>query len=575
MAKTRPDKNYSGDGFPGVGSGGHPLRDRRSVLTGMTGFALLGLTNCTPAPPDISRVQQAQGTSFPIDVHAHVFNASDLPVGGFVRRVVFEDFEDPYCFAQARRSVFGGVGRALVDLLSRRSLTAAQELARLNGARVETTSESDVDILKSVLAGAQERARSTRTGSPESPRESNDALARDPGAEDFLDDLRRETGQTAMARSLDGMTDQDLGRLAEGALAARGTISNTLRWGLLLLKPRRQIIGEYLKLYGRTDGVRLFTPFLVDFDYWLDDRPRSSLADQIVLMDRLQRWVAEESGARMHTMVPFCPWRELATGEAMPMVEDAVMNRGFVGVKLYPPMGFYPWGNQNGTVCYPERAQAHDRFPQRIDEALRRLYEWCSEHEVPIITHTNDSQGAGDAFARRAHPRFWEPVITRYPKLRINMGHFGDFQEAFRNPPGKPWEFTVGEMMEREDVARVYSDLSYLESVFSREFPARRKRDLAAQLSAFYTNYPNAANRLLFGTDWIMVGRESDHETYIPALTSHFQSTGRSMEDFRKLLHHNAVDYLGLSQGRKNRQRLEAYYGKHGLDRSWLDQWSV
>src|ERR1700757_633586 len=54
---------------------------------------------------------------------------------------------------------------------------------------------------------------------------------------------------------------------------------------------------------------------------------------------------------RVHGFVPFCPFREALTskdgrpGESMQLVMSAIDQYGFIGVKLYPPMGFAAWNN--------------------------------------------------------------------------------------------------------------------------------------------------------------------------------------------------------------------------------------
>src|SRR3546814_601111 len=55
-----------------------------------------------------------------IDAHCHVFNAHDLPVRGFVQRIVFGDSEDTVILdplPEASLQLFPWIGAVLVELL--------------------------------------------------------------------------------------------------------------------------------------------------------------------------------------------------------------------------------------------------------------------------------------------------------------------------------------------------------------------------------------------------------------------------------------------------------------------------
>ena len=63
--------------------------------------------------------------------------------------------------------------------------------------------------------------------------------------------------------------------------------------------------------------------------------------------------------------------------------------RGFLGVKLYSPMGFKPMGNAAQDVTFPAYAsQSEPGFGAALDKALDALYAWCEANEVPILAHT-------------------------------------------------------------------------------------------------------------------------------------------------------------------------------------------
>ena len=66
----------------------------------------------------------------------------------------------------------------------------------------------------------------------------------------------------------------------------------------------------------------------------------------------------------MHGFVAFDPLREVRSTpnkpSALDIVQEAVTKRGFLGVKLYSPMGFKPMGNAAQDLTFPAYA-SHER----------------------------------------------------------------------------------------------------------------------------------------------------------------------------------------------------------------------
>ena len=83
---------------------------------------------------------------------------------------------------------------------------------------------------------------------------------------------------------------------------------------------------------------------MLDFDYWLGDGEDNAVdqRDGILLMER----IAIVTGGALLPLVASNPRGEVeGGGKAFERVREAVEQRGFVGVKLYPPNGFVPFGN--------------------------------------------------------------------------------------------------------------------------------------------------------------------------------------------------------------------------------------
>ncbi|OYT13684.1 MAG: hypothetical protein B6I19_03770 [Bacteroidetes bacterium 4572_114] len=85
----------------------------------------------------------------------------------------------------------------------------------------------------------------------------------------------------------------------------------------------------------------------------------------------------------------------------------------FAGIKLYPPLGFDPWPDN-----------------QKERRKVELLYQTCIDKNIPIITHCS----TGGFVASIEHKKFtnpneqWAKVLKdqRFTKLKINFAHFGE-----------------------------------------------------------------------------------------------------------------------------------------------------
>ena len=86
--------------------------------------------------------------------------------------------------------------------------------------------------------------------------------------------------------------------------------------------------------------------------------------------------------------------------EAVDLVRHAVTDLGMIGLKLYPPCGYFPY-----------------------DEACFPLYELCLELDIPVVIHT--AVVGYPLRGRFADPLGVGDVQVRYPDLKIVMAHAG------------------------------------------------------------------------------------------------------------------------------------------------------
>src|SRR5262249_55215663 len=152
------------------------------------------------------------------------------------------------------------------------------------------------------------------------------------------------------------------------------------------------------------------------------------------------------------------------------MVKDAVEHRGFIGVKLYPVMGFRPYGNAQAPdpLAYPRKLRELGRdWAARLDQGLADLYDWCIEKDVPVMAHCSYSQFPSEAAGKRGSPDAWQAVLgnPRWRALRLDLGHFGGFWDLAK-PRSNGWTETVVAMMAASP--NLYADVSDYDAIVER-----------------------------------------------------------------------------------------------------------
>lgn len=135
----------------------------------------------------------------------------------------------------------------------------------------------------------------------------------------------------------------------------------------------------------------------------------------------------------------------------------------FYGVKLYPRMGYHP-------QCKP------------MDD----VYNFCSANNLPITYHCGKGgfpPSTDWKYTKFGNPLNFEPIIKKYPNLRINFAHMGS------TDPSYEWAKTVVRLVNENE--NVYTDLSCYTST-----------DELDPMKEFWDANPKLKTRLMFGTDF-------------------------------------------------------------------------
>ena len=598
------------------------MRRRDFVAGGIALAAKAALPSSGGAQSAAPRIERI------IDAHCHVFNAADLPIEGFARKIMvpksaqtselvarFADY--PGALEALVHAITVQVKRAAPDMQT--EIDTIDEFEREPGKKPTNAWRQDED--RRHLRSALQLIWFNSDIFSERPLSLTDGLALEVAIEEIrlflFQQIHEEFGKPVLTPEdrdvLSGLTPFQVDAMADELYSREDLLGRYIRWALLYTRNRYELAEELDQLHGKIghkSRIVLMTPAIVDFSKWLEDEDQLSIQDQVDVMTRI---ACRRGGPRVHGFVGFDPLRQAlydhhrrspADMDPMAVVRRAIEVKqivvgdstrttgGLVGVKLYPPMGFRATDNRHlpdASFNEPAYLRSPDtglgsQIGSKLDAALSKLYTWCSANNVPIMAHTSHSFGPNSDYEGRADPIFWADVIKQnaFPQLRINLAHFGHFNKAVQYPRPQNyvdecWEWTVGKILTSS--AEVYADISSLGEILK----TGSSRKIVECMKAFKEHFPNSDERLLYGTDWSMIAQEErfpklfSSRPFPDLMTLFLRAVGYDDAQIEGIMFRNAVRFLGLGKAefekfgeKSTRGRLEKFYAAHNLSSDWM-----
>lgn len=534
--------------------------------------ALAELARLCPADPTVSN----PAAPLTIDTHAHFFNGSDLQIKEFLSQTTVGSDSELYPLVNGMTSVLQSLAWHLAPSAQAEMTAIAKYVERLKDC--EGTDQMRRLAGESYQVGYALGRRELRVAAT--------ALNQTSAGAAVLGPKPGQAGLGAAIADLPETYDAFEERRANGAtvLGSQPTFLGYIQFVLHNFNHRHVNAIDYLTTYskGSARKIDLVVASMVDYDWWLA-RGRAtptSLPDQVDVMSQ----IAVLLGGRVHGFAPFCPFREAMTvdasgmGDSMRLVKRAIEACGFIGVKLYPPMGFAAWGNTGrtewkGKPSLPAVATDPD-FGKRLDAAMLSLFTFCVDNDVPIMAHTNHSNGPYEEFKALAGSGYWKLALEKFPGLRVSFGHFGDTDlEDHKGDRTRPF-LQLMTQGAGSPGANTFADSGYFSGTLMNQ---GKMRDA---LRALYAGENRIMlERLMYGTDWTMILPQKNVERYL----SDFMDVMRRIEDAEPgigarqttlsnaFFGRNAVEFLGLRSGRGNRGRLESFYAKNKMpEPDWM-----
>lgn len=474
-----------------------------------------------------------------IDIHCHTFNADDLPIRGFVQRLHLRDVP------------LGGALSQLVDALIQTDAPGfEQDRGRLDGLLAGERLEGIFELPAAPPAADLEARLDS-----EVEELFQELKGRDPSL------LMRVGAELTFAETRGGDGPEGIG---EGPVDIYNAARRAVRWVTLFGKSRLDIAAHLIATFG--DRIDMFCPLLVDLR-GLGDVAKTTVRQQVELQEKISRLsmlglLPGGGRGRIHPFVGFDPRHELQARLAedidtpLDVVKGAIERYGFVGVKLYPSMGWRPIGNQASFGMTSSEAT-------ELDSILREFYSWCESHHVPLAAHCNESNFAHDSYRDYSRPENWVEVLREFPELHLNLGHFGGARLA-ESSDGWPWRIARA-----AEPFHLYADVG--------NHPIHDRSLFTSYLEMLDTMFSGSQTavmdqRIMFGTDWYMLALHPRHEDFLATYESEFRQ--RFGDDrTQRFLGGNALSFLGFGeQQNQNAQRLRARYERYAPERTpeWL-----
>ena len=476
-----------------------------------------------------------------IDAHCHLFGAEDLPMEGVLVNVLMRSFPD------IATEILRPLIKLLTDIMEWIGPNAESESDRLK--ELLEDYQEDIPGLKSAI-GARYETYEDGEPTPEELEIALENALKKLSESDLEEDrqfLKQARRELALPSEAEG-DEQIYPPMAKGFLLGKAGdyIKSGLKLIRALLRYRYKNTRKHIKMYlSEADTSYFSSPLLVDYGNWIGNAPETSMPEQVELMvlnNRLHQ-------GRLLPFVPFDPWRAITNElfDPMNLVMNSIEKDGFVGVKLYPPNGFLPIGNEfiSNDKFHNNGYKLPHEFGKKLDNVLRQLYRYCQKNCVPITAHCSQSMGPTGEDEEKAHPDNWGKVANEFKSLKINLGHCG----------GKYWLKEALEVIKQHK--NVYADFSYAEFVGDDDDQQKAIKTIRDQIE-------HVKDKLMFGTDWIMLIMEPEYEEYLDNFENIYDQIVDNEEDKHKFFYQNAVNFFGLHNTEASK-RLEDFYMRYGI----------
>jgi predicted TIM-barrel fold metal-dependent hydrolase len=295
-------------------------------------------------------------------------------------------------------------------------------------------------------------------------------------------------------------------------------------------------------------NVVLATPLMMDLELAsYDKKPEIPYRSQVVLLSE----IARQYPGRLMPFIMFDPRRRAVAI----MIIKALEELGFLGVKMYPPLGYHP---DPGSFYNDALTNGE----------LLTVYKYCVEKDIPITVHcskggaySGDLKNVKKLVHDYCKPSSWIPVLERFPNLRINFGHFGGCDDLLEKDNPGSWALRIKDLILNPDYKNVYADISYHDKALDE-----KTSDKYFCIFNKLLEDKILKSRILFGTDWYMARHRWTEKKYVKAFVDKLDEG-----DLKMIAFENPMRFL--FPNRTLPDRIIDFYKRHGIEKAELPPW--
>jgi len=186
--------------------------------------------------------------------------------------------------------------------------------------------------------------------------------------------------------------------------------------------------------------------------------------------------------------------------ESVELAIEALEKKGFLGVKMYPALGWNPWPN----------APINDLT---VKDNLTTFYNYAVEKQIPINAHCSRggaySDQTMDDEAKRlscTDPNNWARLAQRYPDIRLNLCHSGQDIQHLVNPiiGEDNWAYIGMDLC--RTYKNIYMDLAYNDQAHDPDERLAYFQGLNKELAFQSEEHKyNLKKKIMVASDWPMM----------------------------------------------------------------------
>ncbi len=313
-----------------------------------------------------------------------------------------------------------------------------------------------------------------------------------------------------------------------------GNLANMVRIGSK--KNQQEVFELLLNETQDWPGMKMVVLSL-DMDYMGAGTPPNNYKSQLWELFELKI----KNPKRIIPFISIDPRRDSARN-LQKLTQEYVEKKGFGGIKLYPPLGFFPF--------HPN---------------LKEVYKYAEEKQIPVMSHCSTGgifyQGAlqqdqinpfnlngkpafpkplpqepNKQFKHRfTDPTNFEKVLSEFPKLKVCFAHYGGKEMILKTAPeyiAKNWYVEIQRMISTYE--NVYTDISYTLH--------NSTNDMIMQSLMGDIKNPAYSNKILFGTDFFMTIKEKGERKLIKDFKENL-----TLEEWQQISSTNVINYLKMT----------------------------